>query len=255
MAALSDPFLPRPPDSLARGAGLALAVHAALAAALAFGVHWRTRAPEGVSAELWAALPEVAAPAPEPPPPAPAPTPAPPPAPEAAQQQAEAQIAIERERRAKQEREAQERAEQKARDEAERRKREQEQKAAAERQARLRDEQLARLNAALQGTGAPNSGGTAARSAGPSAAYAGLLAAAIRSRITTAGEIPGNPVAQVEVRATEGGTILSRRLVKSSGVPEWDEAVLRAIDRLGALPRNPEGPIPKDVTIDAKPKD
>ncbi len=33
---------------------LALAAHAALIGALAFGVHWRTSTPDVISAEIWA---------------------------------------------------------------------------------------------------------------------------------------------------------------------------------------------------------
>ena len=45
-------------------------VHGLLVLALALSVRWRTSEPEGLSAELWAAVPQVAAP--------PAATPAPP---------------------------------------------------------------------------------------------------------------------------------------------------------------------------------
>jgi colicin import membrane protein len=83
-------------------------------------VSWRVREPEGVSAELWSAVPQVAAPRavapppkpapappPEPKPPAPAPTPKPEPA-----TVADAQIAIEKAKRETAIREAAEREEQ-----------------------------------------------------------------------------------------------------------------------------------------------
>ena len=88
------------------GAGaLALLAHALLIGALALGLNWRIRTPESVvSAELWSALPQVAAPAPVEPPPQPAPRPAPPaPTPRPVERRAEpappapdAQIAIEK---------------------------------------------------------------------------------------------------------------------------------------------------------------
>ncbi|MBI3153989.1 MAG: protein TolA, partial [Burkholderiales bacterium] len=68
-----DPLLPRPPDVLGRGATLALVVHALLVVALAAGVQWRRSEPETFAAEIWAALPQQAAPRPSP-----APEPAPP---------------------------------------------------------------------------------------------------------------------------------------------------------------------------------
>jgi colicin import membrane protein len=65
-----DSLLPRPPGGNGPGAALALLAHAGLILALTTVVDWRTRDPEAVSAELWAAVPQVAAP-----PPAPAVTP------------------------------------------------------------------------------------------------------------------------------------------------------------------------------------
>jgi colicin import membrane protein len=117
-----DATMPRPPDGLGRGAVLAVLVHLLLIAAIAFGVSWRVREPEGVSAELWSAVPQVAAPRavapppkpapappPEPKPPAPAPTPKPEPEPAPV---ADAQIAIEKAKRETAKREAAEREEQ-----------------------------------------------------------------------------------------------------------------------------------------------
>ena len=148
-AAMSrDEMKPRPPDGRGIGIVLAVLVHLLLIAALAFGVNWRTHDPEGVIAELWSAVPQVAAPravapppAPTPTPtptPAPAPTPAPPPpkppapveraAPEAPPV-ADAQIAIEKARR--------EEARQKAAQEEQRR---QEQKREEQRQEARREE-------------------------------------------------------------------------------------------------------------------
>ncbi|MCY7314272.1 MAG: protein TolA, partial [Rubrivivax sp.] len=77
-------MLPQAPGGSAPGAALAVLVHAGLIAVLTLGVDWRNHAPDVVSAELWAAVPQVAAPAapaaPEPLPAA-APVPAPAPAP------------------------------------------------------------------------------------------------------------------------------------------------------------------------------
>jgi len=116
-----DATMPRPPDGLGRGAVLALLVHLLLIAAIAFGVNWRVREPEGVSAELWSAVPQIAAPRAVAPPPKPAPAPAPapevkpPPVPKATPEPppvADAQIAIEKAKREAAKREAAEREEQ-----------------------------------------------------------------------------------------------------------------------------------------------
>jgi colicin import membrane protein len=93
-------------------AGMAVGVHALLAAALAWGVNWRHE-PQltAVSAELWSRLPQEAAPLPVTPPPPPpkpeesSPTP-PPPAPQPkAQAQENADIALRQREKAKRERE------------------------------------------------------------------------------------------------------------------------------------------------------
>lgn len=110
-----DLFMPQPPGGMGRGLALAVAVHALLVAGLAVGVHWRTSDPTAMQAELWAAVPQVAAPraaAPEPPPPSPPERPKPtpraappePPAPMPKVQAPDPQIAIERARREARER-------------------------------------------------------------------------------------------------------------------------------------------------------
>jgi colicin import membrane protein len=105
------------------------------------------------------------------------------------------------------------------------------------------------------GTGAPNATGTAAREAGPSASYAGRIVARVKPNIYWTDEIPGNPSADVEVRCAPDGTIVGRRLVKSSGNKEWDEAVLRAIDRTGELPRDTDGRVPSSMVIGFRPRE
>ena len=85
-----DALLPRSDNRRGLGAALALLAHAGLIGALALGLNWRLPRQQAVlSAELWAAVPQVAAPGPvarpaaptAAPAPAPAPTPTPAPAP------------------------------------------------------------------------------------------------------------------------------------------------------------------------------
>ena len=86
----------------------------------------------------------------------------------------------------------------------------------------------------------------------------GRIEARIRPKITTPGEIAGisgNPAAEVEVRCSPDGTILSRKLVKSSGVKAWDDAVLKAIDKTETLPRDVDGRVPSPLVISFRPKD
>ena len=151
--------------------------------------------------------------------------------------------------REKQERDKAER-EKAARDKAEAEKRE---KAEQARLAKQREENLKRALGQADATGSPAATGTAARDAGPSATYAGKVVARVRPNILLTETLSGKPAAEVEVRAAPNGTILSRRLVKSSGNKDWDDAVLRAIDRTGELPRDVDGRVPPVLVISFTP--
>ena len=78
---------------------------------------------------------------------------------------------------------------------------------------------------------------------------------AVRPNIVFTDTISGNPTAEVEVRTLPDGTVASRRIVKSSGVPSWDEAVLKALDRTARLPRDENGRVPATLTIAFSPKE
>ena len=107
-------------------------------------------------------------------------------------------------------------------------------------------------------TGAAGATGTAAQAAGPSASYGGRIVGRIRPNITFPGDVAGiigNPGAEVEVRAAADGTIISRKLLKSSGIKAWDEAVLKAIDKTEILPRDVDGRVPSELVISFRPKD
>jgi colicin import membrane protein len=106
----------------------------------------------------------------------------------------------------------------------------------------------------MMGSDAGDPAGQSAQSKGPSPSYAGKLRAAIYPNITFIRAIAGNPTADVQVQAAPDGTIISRRLVKSSGIPEWDEAVLDAITKTGKLPRDEDGTVPKNITIGFRPQ-
>ena len=58
-----DLFMPRAPGGMGRGLMLAIAAHVLLVIALAFSVNWHTApSPAIAAAELWAAVPQTAAP-------------------------------------------------------------------------------------------------------------------------------------------------------------------------------------------------
>ena len=113
---------------------------------------------------------------------------------------------------------------------------------------KLRQENLARL-AGLSDTGA------AKKPRWPSPTYAGKVVAAIKPNILFDGQLSGNPVADVEVVSLPTGEILGRKLVRSSGVKAWDDAVLRAIDHTGRLPTDTNGKAPSPILISWRPND
>ena len=274
-----DPFMPRQPRGMGAGLGLALLAHALLIVALAFGVNWRSHEPEGVEAELWSAVPQFEAPRAVAPPPTPAPPEPKRPepvakAPPAREPAPDPQIAIEQAKRekAKQEQTEREKAEREkakrdkaAREEDERAQQRSEQakkkqqvdkdRAEAQKLAEAREANLQRMLGQAGATGSTTATGTAARTSGPSASYAGRIMARIKPNIVFTDVIDGNPIATVEVRLAPDGTIIGKRLVKSSGVKSWDDAVLRAVERTEILPRDTDGRVPGPFEIDFKRRD
>jgi len=105
------------------------------------------------------------------------------------------------------------------------------------------------------GNGASDATGSAKQSSGPSASYAGRIAARIKPNITYTEVVVGNPTADVEVRTSPDGTIISRKLVKSSGIKSWDDAVLSAIDKTEKLPPDTDGRVIASLTLGFRPKD
>jgi colicin import membrane protein len=233
-------------------------------------------------------------PAPPPPPPAPAPVVKAPPVPEPPanrdadialerekkkrELEREKQAELERERRLEAQKEKQEALEKERRLEAQKKKREEEaarrkeeqlklaeakkkedekrqrqQEQEAKRLADLREENMRRMQG-MAGTGAPSATGNAQRSAGPSATWGSRVQARVRPNITFAEVVVGNPEAVVEVRLAPDGTIVSKRIKKSSGHKGWDDAVLRALDKTEVLPRDTDGSVPSGGELVFKPK-
>ncbi|MES2246113.1 MAG: cell envelope integrity protein TolA [Pseudomonadota bacterium] len=298
-------FAPPPQRGTPRAVVLALIAHALLIAALTWGVRWRSEADDGaVDAELWSttvmqaaprlSVPEPPAPVPAPPPPAPAPPPPPPPAvrpPEPAPAPAP-DIALEREKKLKEQKAQKEReleqqrvqqqkkkeleAKERAEDEAERKKEQQkkladqkkQQEAEAKQAEAKKAEAVAKQAAAdraatlkrMQGmagaSGNEDAKGNAQRSSGPSSGYAGRIAAAVRPNITfpDADSVNGNPEAEFLVNLAPDGTIVGVKLAKSSGLPAWDEAAERGLRKTDKLPRDTDGRIFPSLIVTLKPK-
>jgi colicin import membrane protein len=118
-----------------------------------------------------------------------------------------------------------------------------------------REANLKRIAGLAGATGGAEAKGSALQATGPSPSYAGKLRARIKPNIETPGDIAGNPTAEIEVRTAPDGTIISRKLLKTSGVKIWDDAVLKAIDKTDALPKDTDGRVPSTLIISFKPKD
>ncbi|MEP6503627.1 MAG: energy transducer TonB [Betaproteobacteria bacterium] len=249
----------RPPQSEDWGTGVTISIvaHLTLIGALVWGLHWKS-SPDAIpaSAELWAAVPEAAAAppveAPPPPPVVQAPVPAPPPPVEAPKPP---DIVVEKVPEKKK---------------PEKPKPEPPPKPAkveptpapppppkdkldAKQLAKLHDENVKRM---LGQMNAPTDAvGTAARTAGPSANYWGRVIAQLKRNMVLTDSISGNPGVEVEIHCAADGTIISRRITHSSGSQAWDDAVIRAIDRTGTLPRDTDGKTPSTIPIFWHPQD
>ncbi|MDM0068029.1 cell envelope integrity protein TolA [Variovorax sp. J31P207] len=192
------------------------------------------------------------------------------------EQQAQQQKKLEAQKKAAQEKreaEARERAE----DEAERKKEEQkklaeqkrkEAEAAKQAEAAKKKEAEAKQTAqaaadraatlkrmqAMAGSGGE---GAAAKSSGPSGSYGGKVAAAVRPNVVfpDADLVSGNPGAEFDVRLAPDGTIVGTpQLVKTSGLPNWDDAALRALQKTEKLPRDIDGTVPPRLIVTLRPK-
>jgi colicin import membrane protein len=269
------------------GTALAVAAHLLLVGALALGLNWKVNTPQVAEAELWAEVPTAAAPPLPQVPPTPEPVPEPPPVVKAPPEpvieppveRPDADIAETIKRTPPKPPKAPpkevfdttppKRAEPKKPEPKPEPKKPEPKKVepkkveapkpatpepkvtAAQREAQ-RQANLSRMMSEL---GSLGTSGQDAQSGGPSSNYAGRIKARIKPNIVFPDEVAGNPKATVEVRCGPDGRIISRKLITSSGVPSWDEAVLRAVDRTEVLPADESGRVPPVIQIDFRPKD
>ncbi len=163
------------------------------------------------------------------------------------------------EERKDKERKEKERAEKERKDkEAKKQQEQKDNKASAEDAKKLdaiRKENMKRIAGLAGASGSENATGTAMKASGPSDSYGGRIRARIKPNITFGDDVVGNPAAEVEVRCAPDGTIVSRKLVKSSGNTAWDNAVLKAIDKTEILPRDTDGRVHSPLLISFRPKD
>ena len=284
----NDFVAPRDAGSV-RAFALALLAHGLLIAALTWGVNWK-RSDQSVSfeAELWSNVTQEAAPALAPPPPPPpsepvlkAPDVQPPATPDvdialeqekkrkqleqkkqaeavAQKQNERAQAEQAREKMAKEQKAKEEQAKRKALDDAKKlnaKKQEVKEQTNTVALDKQRRENIARAMGLAGASGDDNAKGSALKSSGPSASYGGKVRTKVKPNIVFTDTIEGNASAEVEVRSSPTGTIMSQRLVKSSGNKAWDEAVIKAIIRTETMPRDVDGRVPSPMILEFRPRD
>ncbi len=167
----------------------------------------------------------------------------------------EARIRKEEEEARRKEEEAK-RKEEEARRKEEARRIEQEAKEAEDQ----RQQQIKRLKSLGATTAGPVDPVNASKGGGkPSDSYLGRLRARVKPNITFSDSqlqsVRGNPAAEVEVICSPSGQITGMKLTQSSGNSAWDQAVLKAIEKTGTLPRDENGKIPSKIPFVFRPRD
>ena len=111
----------------------------------------------------------------------------------------------------------------------------------------------------ITGSGNPGSTGSAEKSTAPrlDAGYQGAIAAKIKSNANYAGntDVPGNPTVSFKVEQLPTGEVVSVKLVKSSGIPEFDDAVERSINKSSPLPKKKDGTVERSLSVNFHMKD
>jgi len=250
-----------------RGAAALMAVlmHVLFFILLVFGISWQSRHPQVTAVDLWSDLPpppqpvEPPKPAPEvkaPPPPQPEakPEPKPEPKPEAKPEPVKPDILLKE--KAEKERAEKEKAEKEKRKREEQHKLAVANRKAAEEQQRLIKEQLAKeeeerqtkqdREAALKTIQTEQAATQAAAQNRLIQEAIDKIQAKIRPHVVVPPDIQGNPQAVYKVVLLPGGDVLSAILVKSSGVPAYDDSIERAIRKAEPLP------VPSDPVLSQK---
>jgi colicin import membrane protein len=257
-AAALPPARRRPPtrhDTLPSFA-LALAMHALLFGSISYVVRWNTQDPAPVVAELWVGTPQpIVEPPPPPPPPPKVEQPPEPPKPDA-------DIVTKEEKKPPPKVEPPKVEQKKPPPKKEEPKKDliadllkkQDAKARAERE-EIRQAEADRIAKQMTLekplTGTPQPGAGTARDSD----YRARLVALIKSRIVYAVPEGTSPsvYADVQVDLLPTGEVTGIRLLKESGLPEYDAAVERAIRRTDPFPRKPDGTIDRTITIRFRP--
>ena len=261
-AALARPYAVPPASGRSGAIALAVVMHLLLGALLFFGIRWQSSPPETIQAELWSAVPQVAAPAPRPVPPPPrveAPTPTPRVAPEPPMPKADivekAPVKVEPPKKKEPPKvEAVKpppkvvppppvpKVEPKPNPELLKLQKQ----AAVEAPPRPPSDLASIMASASDRTGKDD------RNSGPRGrdSYIARLVTAIRSQMRYPGSAPGNPFVTMRIEQLPNGEVVGATVTKSSGVQAFDEAVERAVRAASPLPRDEHGKVERVLSLD-----
>lgn len=252
--------------------GGAVGIHALLAIGLLVSLNWNQDAPKPVQAELWSGLPRDIPQTKQPPTPAVKPEPPAPPAPAPAPEE-KADISLQKKKAdppKKQEPTKAELQKEKERQEELKKqllKKQAEEQSVTKRLEAQRQAELARLgidpNAkpSTRGkdvatkTGVVTGGADIGAKTGADADYRAQIASRIQLNITHREITQGNPEAIVEIEQWPTGEIRKKTLLRSSGIPSYDQAVLSAIDKSSPLPKKKDGSVVTPLTLKFRPND
>lgn len=118
---------------------------------------------------------------------------------------------------------------------------------------KVRAEEMKRITAGAGTTG------EAAKSTAPrsDSGYIASITSKVKSTTSYSGstDVAGNPKAEFKVEQLPTGEIISARLVKSSGIPAFDDAVEKGIIKASPLPKKKDGTVERTLVIAFKMKD
>jgi colicin import membrane protein len=164
------------------------------------------------------------------------------------QELAKKQEEAEKKKKAEKEKAEKEKAEKLAKAKAE--------KAEAAKLEKLRNDEMKRM---MAGAGNPSSSGSAEKSTAPriDKGYIASIAAKIKGNTSYPGstDVAGNPEVVFQVEQLPTGEILSVRKIKSSGIPAFDEAVERGINKSSPLPKKKDGTVERSLPVSFKLKE
>ncbi len=93
------------------------------------------------------------------------------------------------------------------------------------------------------------------KSSKPSQGYAAKLVEAVKKNIKYTSSSVGNNRVELEVKINPDGSLLSRRILISSGNIDWDKIALKAVDDTKEFPKDIDGSVPPIFILGLRPLD